>query len=645
MRQNGSPSRGSFSAFCAGMDRMNHRGGAMPEENQPRGTAAEKPTPVAPIERYGALKVRLLDIVNQALELEMTESPGCRDLMEKLEAETFNLVVVGQFKRGKTCLVNALMGTEILPVAVVPLTSIVTILEFGHELKVRVFFEDGRVEEIGREALPDYVTEIGNPRNARKVKEVVVTYPSPYLRNGVRLVDTPGVGSIYLHNTDAAYEYLPKSDAALFLLSVDQPVGQAELDFLKDVRQYADRIFFLLNKIDHLTDEEIRAAMEFSTGVLKETVGAEVRMFPVSAKLALNGKAKDSTRLLRKSGMTAFSDALTRFLLAEKGKILLISAANNLLRILSHARLGKEIELKTLTAPLEDLESKIEAFHGKRKEMLAEKERFDILLEGEIQKLVRNGLDEDIASFRREVFPRMEESFDAFHAAHKHLSLKELNDALEAHVRGEIERAFAGWRPREEDKTAEAFQVLCRQFLLKMNGTVDELLRFSSQLFTVPFETVSAESLWTTGSEFSFKLREEPVGLDLLTASLTQVWPRYISERAKKFKDFVYRLADGIIRDKRRRHMLEAVEMQLGRTRHDLVERLAKGKAAFRREMHSRMDDTVRGIVTAIEKGMSRRQEGEKETEARRPLLADEMSRLDILAEEAQTVKAEAALL
>lgn len=614
----------------------------MPEENQLRKTATEEPTP---IERYGVLKSRLLDTVNGAIGIEMTEAPRCRELVEKLEAETFNLVVVGQFKRGKTCLVNALMGAEILPVAVVPLTSIVTILEFGDELKVRVFFENGRVEEIGREALPDYVTEIGNPRNTRKVKEVVVTYPSPYLRNGVRLVDTPGVGSVYLHNTDAAYEYLPKSDAALFLLSVDQPAGRAELDFLKDVRQYADRIFFLLNKIDYLSEEEIREAVEFSREVLKEAVEAEVRMFPVSARLAMDGKAKNSSRLLRKSGLAAFSDALTRFLLSEKGKILLISAANHLLRILSHARLGKEIELKTLTEPLEELETKIEAFQKRRHEVLAERERFDILLEGEIQKLVKTGLDENIASFRKEVLPRMEESFDAFHAAHKHLSLKELNDALEAHVRDEIERTFAGWRPKQEDRIAEAFQALCGQFLLKMNGTVDELLRFSSQLFTVPFETVAAENLWSTKSEFSFNLREEPVGLDLLTASLTQVMPGYISERAKRFKDFVYRMANGIIRSKRRRHMLEAVEMQLGRTRHDLIERLAKGKAAFRREMHSRMDDTVRGIVTAIEKGMSLRQEGERENEARRLLLADEMSRIDILKEEAQAVRAEAGLL
>ena len=90
------------------------------------------------------------------------------------------------------------------------------------------------------------------PQNRKEVLEVVVFYPSPYLRDGDRLVDTPGVGSVYIHNTDVAYRYLPKSDAALFLLSTDQPAGKAEIEFLRDVRQYASRIFFLLNKTDYL---------------------------------------------------------------------------------------------------------------------------------------------------------------------------------------------------------------------------------------------------------------------------------------------------------------------------------------------------------------------------------------------------------
>lgn len=217
---------------------------------------AEELEPVSTSD-YERLKGALIQCIDEMRGIEAVRGCPCTELREKIETNTFNLVVVGQFKRGKTSLINALLGAAILPVAVVPLTSIVTIMKYGDALRIMVYFNDGRVAAIKTESLPEYVTERGNPKNKKDVSEVVITYPSPYLRGGVRLIDTPGVGSIYQHNTDVAYQYLPKSDAALFLLSVDQPMSKAELDFLRDVQEYSNKIFFLLNKADYLIEKGI----------------------------------------------------------------------------------------------------------------------------------------------------------------------------------------------------------------------------------------------------------------------------------------------------------------------------------------------------------------------------------------------------
>ncbi|MGE5301292.1 MAG: dynamin family protein, partial [Acidobacteriota bacterium] len=166
---------------------------------------------------YALLKGELLRSIDEMLAMECIGGCPCEDLREKIETNAFNLVVVGQFKRGKTSLINALLGADILPVAVVPLTSIATVMTYGEALRIMVYFNDGNVAEIRPESLPEYVTEKGNPKNVKDVNEVVVTHPSHYLKGGVRLIDTPGVGSIYQHNTDVAYRYLPKSDAVLFL--------------------------------------------------------------------------------------------------------------------------------------------------------------------------------------------------------------------------------------------------------------------------------------------------------------------------------------------------------------------------------------------------------------------------------------------
>ena len=136
---------------------------------------------------YSKLKTDLLDCMDEMLGIENIRGCACEDLKEKVRSNAFNLVVVGQFKRGKTSLINALLGAEILSVAVVPLTSIVTIMTWGEALRIKVYFNDGKITEIKPESLVEYVTEKGNPKNVKDVREVVLTYPSPYLKDGVCL--------------------------------------------------------------------------------------------------------------------------------------------------------------------------------------------------------------------------------------------------------------------------------------------------------------------------------------------------------------------------------------------------------------------------------------------------------------------------
>jgi predicted GTPase len=232
------------------------------------------------------------------LAIENIRGFPCEELRDKIRTDTFNLVVVGRFKRGKTSFINALLGDAVLPVSVVPLTSIVKIMTCGETINAWVHFNDNRSVEISPESISGYVTEKGNPKNAKDVLEVFITYPSPYLRDGVRMIDTPGIGSICEQNTDVAYRYLPRSDAAPFLLSVDQPMSKAEIDSPPDVKEYSNKILFLLNKADYLCEKDLMESMEFSKYALKETLGADVNFFPISARLALEGSLSKSDEMV-----------------------------------------------------------------------------------------------------------------------------------------------------------------------------------------------------------------------------------------------------------------------------------------------------------------------------------------------------------
>jgi GTPase SAR1 family protein len=569
--------------------------------------------------KYAQLKEDLFQCMDAMLRVENIRGCACEELQEKMRTNAFNLVVVGQFKRGKTSLINALLSADILPVAVVPLTSIVTIMTWGEALRIKVAFNDGRMAEIRPESLSEYVTEKGNPKNIKNVSEVIVAYPSPYLKDGVRLIDTPGVGSIYQHNTDVAYQYLPKSDAALFLLSVDQPMSSAEVDFLKDVKEYSNKIFFLLNKADYLRESDLREAVDFTKNALHETMGAEVRLFPVSARLALEGAAAKSGEMLEKSMLPVFSDVLYKFLMEEKGNVLILSVANNLLRSISQARLELELEQRSLTTPLHKLQKKIAVFEEKKHEVLQEKQDFDILLDGETKRLTSAILDEDITRFRKELLAHELPHLEGQFARMKTLPLRELRNALEQIVIEHVRQAFNTWRALEDDRLGKAFEAVCKRFSVKIDDTVDALMKFSSDLFEIPFEAIKTEALWSEKSRFSYKFRNEPVGLQIVTSSVTLALPKFIGDRIilKKMKEYLVRIVD----------------MQFGRIGSDFETRLDKSKLAFRWDMLQKIETAIEGIGSAIQKGMTKRSSGEQEAAARKTAIVETAEKLDAIKE------------
>jgi ribosome biogenesis GTPase A len=129
-------------------------------------------------------------------------------LLDRLDAARLRVLMVGEAKRGKSTLVNALLGREVLPSGVTPLTSVTTTVRYGDDERAEVRFLDGHEEKHPLAALPDLVTERGNPRNRRGIAAVTVYLAASLLAGGVELVDTPGTGSVFDWGTEAAHEAL-----------------------------------------------------------------------------------------------------------------------------------------------------------------------------------------------------------------------------------------------------------------------------------------------------------------------------------------------------------------------------------------------------------------------------------------------------
>lgn len=277
-------------------------------------------------------------------ELCRQQAEQAQEIARRLESREVTIAVIGQFKRGKTSLVNRILGSRLLPVGIVPITSAVTRISYAAAAAdktpadktpadtARVFFLNGLSEEVPAEDLNRYISEQENPDNERCVAEVELRTDAEFLKDGLTLVDTPGVGSVHENNSKSAYDFARESDGVIFMLSVDSPINQIEIDFLKDTRRFAGKFYFVVNKIDTIDEEDLAEYLEYCSRLLCTIMEAEpgseaagaIRLLPVSAK-------KDI-------GIDELKKMIRDDLLQSAAEIMQQSAANKLLEILKDTR-------------------------------------------------------------------------------------------------------------------------------------------------------------------------------------------------------------------------------------------------------------------------------------------------------------------
>ena len=261
-----------------------------------------------------------------------------RSLAGRLAEDRFQLAVVGQFSRGKSTLMNAILGAPYLPTGALPMTSVITTVVYGSEPKATVFRADRGNSlpiqtTIGN--LERYVAQASTEREELRVASALVELPAEILRLGFSFVDTPGVGSAITENTATTVGFLPEADAVVFVTSFDSPITEAELTFLKDVRREVGRIFVVLNKADLVTSPEERADVEaFVSARLGEVGLAGTEVFSISARDGLLAKQEVDARRFAESGVAKLEAALISYLTTARASEFLLAVADRALRVL-----------------------------------------------------------------------------------------------------------------------------------------------------------------------------------------------------------------------------------------------------------------------------------------------------------------------
>jgi GTP-binding protein EngB required for normal cell division len=326
---------------------------------------------VSSLRTYTLAKQEVTASVRSAKQLFQTLSAQeaverCQELLVQLAEDRFNLAVVGQFKRGKSTLMNAIIGRDLLPTGLLPLTSAITTLCYGPQERLMLRRKGwGWEQEAPLAQLADFITERGNPGNEKGLIEARVELPVPFLRRGLYFIDTPGIGSVRHENTATTYAFLPQMAAVIFVTSVEAPLSEAEERFLLDIRGQVRQLFIVVNKLDMLADSEREEVLDYIRMQIKRLLGtADIPLYPLSARSGLTAKLHHDETGVSQNGLASFEQALTTFLAEQQGRTFLVSILDRALHLFAAAeqtlaRTSTESELQgkmlELRASLESL--------------------------------------------------------------------------------------------------------------------------------------------------------------------------------------------------------------------------------------------------------------------------------------------------
>jgi len=386
------------------------------------------------------LIVRLIAAVDQ-LGVE-TRSKALALLRERLDSDRFKVMVLGEFKRGKSTFINALLGEEVLPSSAVPCTAVINEIKWGEEKRAILHFRSPmpspltspvpaeiheHVErqgegpmpplEIPIESLERYVA-IPEPEKdqADSVSEspyakVEVFWPLGLCRNGIEIIDSPGLNE-NVTRARVAKEYIANVDAILFVMSCSALAAESELRVIdSDLRGVGhEYLFFICNRFDEIRPGDRARLQEFGRRKLMErTELRENGVYFLSALLALEGRLQGDSERFERSGMADLEKSLTLFLTHDRGKVKLLQPARELVYSLDEARNRiLPTQRAMLDESLADLERKLDQMRPRLTD--AERTRDQVLTNIQYhRKSLRSEVRLEFETFLRTVADELED--------------------------------------------------------------------------------------------------------------------------------------------------------------------------------------------------------------------------------------------
>jgi GTP-binding protein EngB required for normal cell division len=505
---------------------------------------------------------------------------------ERIAAGRFYVACVGQFKRGKSTLLNALTGESILPTGVVPVTSVITVLRFGAERSARVRFTNGQQDTIPVDSLAAYVSEEQNPDNEKEVDAVEVFLPSTLLETGMCLVDTPGVGSVFAGASHATRAFVPHVDAVLVVLGADPPISGEELALVEEVAGHVAALIVVLSKADRLSEAERREAARFTTRVIQARLNRSLDpILEVSAaeRLAGRGPARDWDQLVGRLTDLAHHAGTGLVKAAEERTLGLLAG---------RLRRGIDEQLAALRRPLDETQRRLDTLRASTADLDRALDDLRYLLTAE-QERVSRSLTQERARF----LPRaLGEALVELEAASRALADKPAGSVREEMIeaaRDIARRHLDRWLEERQPVTERQYREASQRFVDLANGF---LARFEAAR-----EFGLDELPPTLGAEGGFRVGGHLFYTELLHLA-TGSWLGWMLDVARP----------------RRRALKDATEYlerllwsNSSRIQNDLIERVAESRRQLETDIRSRLTEALEAAERALGRARERHTEGQ----------------------------------
>jgi ribosome biogenesis GTPase A len=535
-------------------------------------------------DRKGLL--RAIDALSALAQRNRTEDlhASLAALSEKLQKNRFNLAVLGQMKRGKSSVINAMLGAEILPTGILPLTSVITRVRYGATSEAQIIYKSGQCEPIAAGSLHEYITEAANPGNRKQVASAEVTYPSPFLRMGVDLIDTPGIGSTHLHNTSTTEDYLTEVDAGIVVLSVDPPITAVEADFLRRIRLDVPRLLFVINKTDMATSAEVESVLRFLDSELRNHIGIKSpELFPLSARLAMKELRAQTSR--KSSGIEQLTTRLHYFASEEKEHTLLQSVAFDMMRIAATLRFTALVGERARSMSGDALDARKRALEAALSRTDQELKDLRHLLRQDTATIIAR-IESDLKDHAASAAPNVRIRLKAFRNEHPTETREQLGALLDQFMLNEVEAVFEDWRAQEDERVHEELAELSGRFIERTNAVLERLQGAAGALFDVPVSRVTfTSSLAVESRLYYFTDHVFQHQLDRLIFVL----PKFLLRKIVFSRMLIY------------------IDMELsrnaGRIRYDYLLRLEKSVAAFEKELRAAVAIVTDNLRLVLEPG------------------------------------------